>query len=219
MEKITKQDSSLVRLDTGEGLKKALKGAAECLLSGGLVAFPTESFYGLAVDATNEAAIRRLFSVKKRQAVRPVLILIPSSDVLDQYVKRIPLITHQLIGNFWPGALTLIFEAGSTVSPLLTAGTGKIGIRLSSHPIATALARAIGVPITGTSANISGKPACRKAEEVLRSFGEEVDFVLDGGETEGQIASTVLDITVHPPRILREGMVKKTELKKFSPTQ
>jgi L-threonylcarbamoyladenylate synthase len=214
LEKIAGQDR-LVRLDTGASLKKGLKKAVQCLLSGGLVAFPTESFYGLAVDSTNETAIKRLFSVKKRRPDIPILILIPSVGSLKRFVKRIPSVADRLMEEFWPGALTLIFEAGPNVSPLLTADTGKIGIRLPSHPIATALAKGLGLPITGTSANISGRPACRNAQEILSSFGRGVDLILDGGKTEGKIASTVLDITVHPPEILREGMIRRTRLEAF----
>jgi L-threonylcarbamoyladenylate synthase len=214
LEKIAEQDR-LVRLDTEESLKKGLKRAVKCLLSGGLVAFPTESFYGLAVDSTNETAIKRLFFVKKRRPDIPVLILIPSVGALNRFVKRIPSVANRLIEEFWPGALTLIFEAGPDVSPLLTANTGKIGVRLSSHPIATALTKGLGVPITGTSANISGRPACRNAQEILSSFGRGVDLILDGGKTEGKISSTVLDITVHPPRIIREGMIQSSRLEKF----
>jgi len=208
-----------IDLDSSRSLQNAVDRASECLKSGGLVAYPTESFYGLGADAVNETAIHSLFSAKARPVNRPILILIPSADDLNRYVKLIPPVARKLIKAFWPGALTLIFDAGGGISPLLTAGTGKIGIRFSSHPIATALTRAMGTPITGTSANISGKSACRNAEEVSRCFGKKVDLILDGGYTEGQVASTVLDVTVDPPRILREGMVKKTELNKFSPTQ
>jgi len=171
----------IISVDPSKDFQNAITKASEVLLSGGLVAYPTESFYGLAADSTNEKAIRRLFLVKQRSPGQPVLILIPSLGVLDQYVDHIPPIAYQLIKEFWPGGLTLVFEAGPKVSPLLTAGTGKIGIRLSPHPVATALAQAIGCPITGTSANISSEPACRNAEEVLHSFGEGVDLVLDGG--------------------------------------
>ena len=113
----------------------------------------------------------------------------------------------------WPGGLTLVFEAGPRTPGSLTAGTGKIGVRLSSHPIATGLAQSAGLPITGTSANVSGEPACIKAEEVSRSLGRTVDLILDGGETEGGKGSTILDITVKPPRVLREGMVSREDLK------
>ena len=219
MDKIGKKTKvPVIRADPSRNLQTAIKRAVEPLLAGGVVAYPTESFYGLAVDATNENAIKRLFWVKRRRTTSPVLILIPCVEVLGQYVSRIPPVTYQLIEAFWPGGLTLVFEAVSEVSPLLTAGTGKIGIRLSSHPVATALTQAIGVPISGTSANISGKSACRKAEEVLHSLGERVDLILDGGETTGKLGSTVLDVTVYPPRILREGMVHKSRLEKFIST-
>ncbi len=208
--------TSLIKVDSSTDFQAAIDRAADSLLSGDLVAYPTESFYGLAVDATNEKAIERLFLVKKRRPGRPVLILIPSIESLGQYVARISSVAHQLIKVFWPGGLTLVFEAGPMVSPLLTGGTGKIGIRLSSHPVATALTRAIGAPISGTSANISGAPACRNAQEVLNCLGEMVNLVLDGGETTGKVGSTVLDVTVNPPRILREGMVVKEQLEACS---
>lgn len=205
----------MVGLDTKKGLEQGLKRAVECLLSGGVVAFPTESFYGLAVDSQNETAIQRLFSVKRRRPDSPVLILIPSVDELNRLVKRIPSVAYRLIEEFWPGPLTLIFEADQRVSPLLTAGTGKIGIRLSSQPLATALTKGLGAPITGTSANISGRPACRSAQDVVDTFGQDVDLILDGGKTESELASTVLDITVHPPQILREGMIRSGRLERL----
>ncbi len=205
----------IIKVDPSRDFQNAINKASDILLAGGLVAYPTESFYGLAVDSTNENAIRRLFLLKQRSPGRPLLILIPSVEALDQYVAHIPPIAHQLIDKFWPGALTLVFEAGQKVSSLLTAGTDKIGIRLSPHPVATALAQAIGTPITGTSANISGKPACRNAGEVSASFKEWVDLILDGGETKGRVGSTVLDITVRPPKVLREGMVQKSALEKY----
>lgn len=202
---------SVIRVDLSEGMDKALKRAKDVLLSGGLVAYPTESFYGFGADATNDRAIQRLFLAKKRKPDRPLLILIPTADSLARYVNSVPPVARRLIGKFWPGGLTLIFEASPEISPLLTAGTGKIGIRLSSHPVATALARAIGKPITGTSANISGEPACPSAGEVLSSLQEKVDLVLDGGKTPGETGSTILDVTTDPPRILREGMVPLSE--------
>jgi len=202
----------MIKVDSSGDPEGAISEATEILLSGGLVAYPTESFYGLAADATDETAIKRLFLAKQRGPGRPVLILIPSVEVLNQYVQHIPPIAQQLIKKFWPGGLTLVFDADPEILPLLTSGTGKIGIRLSSHPVATALTRTIGVPITGTSANISGEPPCRNAEEVRRSLGDGVDLILDGGETKGEVGSTVLDVTVDPPRILRQGMVSQDEI-------
>jgi len=205
----------IVKVDTDENLQTNLKKAVAVILSGGVVAFPTESFYGLAVNATDEEAIQRLFAVKKRKSDQPMLILVWSVEVLDQYVSHISKVAHELINQFWPGGLTLVFDARPNISPLLTAGKGKIGIRLSSHPVATQLARAVNAPITGTSANISGQPASMSATEVFRSLGEMVDMILDGGETKGGKGSTILDTTATPPRILREGMVGREQLKGF----
>ena len=199
-------------LEAEEDLGVGLKKAASIICSGGVVAFPTESFYGLGVNVSDEKAIQRLFAVKKREGDQPILLLIPSIRVLDRYVSRIPEIARDLTEKFWPGGLTLIFEARPGLSPLLTSGTGKIGLRLSSHPVATALAQAVGEPITGTSANITGQAACSSAEAVRRDLGQSIDFILDGGKTKGGKGSTVLDVTVDPPAILREGMVGREQL-------
>ena len=175
----------VIRLNAGDSDHAGLDEAKKILLSGGIVAFPTESFYGLAVNAMDEAAIQRLFRVKKRRRDRPVLILIHDERALPGYVEPVSGIARKLIPRFWPGGLTLIFRAGPKISPLLTAGTGKIGVRLSSHPVPTAMARSINGPITGTSANISGRPACIDPEEVYQSLGNDIDLILDAGETAG----------------------------------
>ncbi|MCP4668747.1 MAG: threonylcarbamoyl-AMP synthase [Deltaproteobacteria bacterium] len=202
-----------MKVAPAQDFQEAIEKASQCLKSGGLVVYPTESFYGLGADATNQGAIERLFAVKKRPPDRPVLILIASTAMLTQYVDSLPPVAHQLMHAFWPGGLTLVFEAGPMIPSLLTANTGKIGVRLSSNPVATALTKALGTPVTGTSANISGEPACRSGKEVLSSLGEGVDIILDGGMTPGGMGSTILDVTADPPHILREGMVSGKRLK------
>ena len=197
----------LIPIHTKEDRLSALTRAAGVILSGGIVAFPTESFYGLAVNAEHEGAIQRLLAVKKRGSDQPILILISDLDILDRYVADIPETARALINHLWPGGLTLVFRAKPTVSTLLTTGTGKIGVRLSSHPIARDLGRAAGLAITGTSANVSGGAPCMDAMDVWNSLGDQVDLILDGGKTEGGKGSTVLDVTVQPPRVLRDGMV------------
>ena len=192
-----------------------MEEAAKTLLSGGLVAYPTESFYGLGAHINIDAALKKLFRTKNRPPVQPVLILVPDRESIGRYVSRIPPLAERLINAFWPGGLTIVFDAGPMVSPLLTAGTGKIGIRLSSHPLATALAQAIAYPITGTSANLSGESPCRTAEEVAHSLGNKVDLILDGGKTSGEKASTILDVTKEPPRVLREGLISQERLEPF----
>jgi L-threonylcarbamoyladenylate synthase len=202
----------VIRTHNEKDLRNGVDRARHIILSGGIVAFPTESFYGLAVNALDENAIGRLFKIKKRLYNMPVLVLIPSLEYLKGYVADVPEIALRLIGRFWPGGLTLLFKAGSGISPLLTADTRKIGVRISSHPLAAALARAVDSPITGTSANISGKPGCVTAKEVYSSLGRDVDLILDGGETKGGKGSTILDVTVDPPEIIREGMISREQL-------
>ena len=189
----------------------ALNNAKDVILSGGVVAVPTESYYGLAVSVMDENAIHRVIRIKKRPEKNPILILISSVDELDRYVVQVSPLAAKLIRRFWPGGLTLVFQGREILPPVLTAGTGQIGVRLSSHPVPTELARLAGVAITGTSANISGEPPCESAPQVVKAIGEDVDLVIDGGEreTQGGKPSTVVDVTVQPPEILREGLVSR----------
>lgn len=205
----------IIRIKQAEDAEDALTRAAEVIRSGGIVAIPTESFYGLAVNAMDEKAIQRLLNLKERRDQHPILILIPSAEDLSRYVVDVSPLAQALISQFWPGGLTLVFKAIPEISPLLTAGSGKIGVRFSSHPVATGLARAVGLPITGTSANKTGDPACSSAQEVLQNLGQGVDLILSGGRTAGGRGSTVLDVTVDPPKILREGMVGRDQLERF----
>lgn len=181
--------------------------AVEILKAGGVIAYPTETFYGLGVDGSNDEAIKKIFRIKGRNFKNPVSIIIGDGKDLIQSVEEIPEYSYKLIKNFWPGALTIVFKASSTVSPLLTAGTGRIGIRISSHPIAAALANALSRPITATSANLSGSEECTTAEEIIQSIGSGIDAVIDGGPTPGIAGSTLIDVSVFPPVILREGII------------
>lgn len=194
-------------------MEKGLRKAGEVILTGGTVAFPTETFYGLGVNVTDERALRRLIEIKGRRDDHPILILIPSIETLKNYVTHVPETASRLMDRFWPGGLTLVLDAALRVSPLLTAETGKIGVRLSGHPMATGLARTAGTAITGTSANVSGYPPCNRPEDVLKSLGEKIDLILDGGTTAGGRGSTVLDVTVDPPLVLREGVVSLERIK------
>jgi len=205
----------VLKADTSESTQMALNNAKEVILSGGVVAVPTESFYALAVSVMDENALRRLMSIKKRPEKNPILILISSADDLDRYVVQVPPMAMKLIRRFWPGGLTLVFQGKENLSATLTSGPGQIGVRLSSHPVPTELARLAGVAITGTSANVSGEPPCRSAAQVMKAIGNDIDLVIDGGETQGGKASTVLNVTVQPPKILREGMVSRDLLMPF----
>jgi len=205
----------ILKTDTQDNLQSAIQDAAQVILTGGVVAVPTESFYGLAVHALNEKAIERLYTLKGRREDNPVLILIPSSETLDSYVMNVSQKARKLTARFWPGGLTMVFFAKPILPLSLTAGTGKIGIRLSSHPVPRELAKAVEAPITGTSANRSGRPSCSTAEEVMEAVGKDIDLILDAGRTPGGKGSTVLDVTLDPLVVLRDGIVSRDELSPF----
>ncbi len=186
---------------------ETLQEAVRLLRNGGVIAYPTETFYGLGADAGDETAVRRIFSVKGRDFRNPVPLIIGEERILRHYAAEIPKAATQLIKALWPGPLTLIFSAAARVNHLLTGGTGKIGIRLSGHPVATSLARSLDGALTSTSANLSGEAECSSAAEVMNQLGDGIDLIVDGGATAGKVASTIVDITVDPPVILREGAV------------
>jgi L-threonylcarbamoyladenylate synthase len=185
-----------------------LQEAAVTLARRGLVAFPTETFYGLGAAALDGEAVRRIFAAKRRPESKPVLVLIDSLAMLETLVEEIPNRASALIDRHWPGPLTLVFRARASVPPEITAGTGTVGVRMPAHAVALGLARALGGPVTAPSANMSGAQPLTTAGEVLRVFDGMIELVLDGGATAGGPASTVVDVTVDPPRILRAGAVR-----------
>jgi len=186
--------------------------AVDILRAGGVIAYPTETLYGLAADAGNEGAIERIFAIKGREFHNPIPLIIGDRESLPPLVSEIPGRAVGLMDRFWPGPLTLIFHAAENLSPRLTAGTGTIGIRLSSHAIARSLAHGIGGAITATSANLSGEGGMASPERVLEVLGDEIDALIDGGTTPGGPGSTILDITRDPPVVLREGAIPAASL-------
>jgi L-threonylcarbamoyladenylate synthase len=181
--------------------------AIHILKTGGVIAFPTETFYGLAADATNEDAVEKIFHLKGRDFSNPVALIIGNDRQLQGLVEEIPDSSRILMQTFWPGPLTLVFKASPQIIPKLTAHTGKIGIRISSHPVAACLAHRLDRPITATSANFSGTPEILSPQEVIRCLGDRVDLVIDGGLSPGGKGSTILDVTLDPPVTLREGAI------------
>lgn len=186
--------------------------AAALIKKGDLVVFPTSSFYGLGADALNVRAVDKVFQAKKRDPRKPVLILIASLADLAPLVQSIPPTATPLIEAFWPGDLTLVFHAADILPSNLSGHTGKIGIRLAGHPVASALVKAVGSPITGTSANLSGKGACTAVEHLDLPIRDQVDLVLDAGRLAGGKGSTVVDVTADPPKILRQGVIDAKEI-------
>ena len=191
--------------------EKALKAAVKALEEGLVVAIPTETFYGLAVDYLNEKALKRLFSLKRRPEGKPVLLLLGDKEQVEEVVFKISPLARKLMDHFWPGPLTLVLPARSHLSPLLTAHTGKVAVRLSSHEFPSRLARTLGRPITGTSANLSGMPPARSVDEILAQL-PEVDLIIDGGTLPASLPSTIVDVGPEGPRLLREGKIPWSEI-------
>jgi L-threonylcarbamoyladenylate synthase len=198
----------VVAVDARAPAAAALAEAAAALAAGELVAFPTETFYGLGAAALRPAAVRRIFEVKARPEGKPLLVLVDSIAMVERLAARVPPRARELMARHWPGPLTLVVEAAAVVPPEVTAGTGTVGVRLSAHPVARGLVSALGEPITAPSANPSGAPAPTTAAEVIAYFRAGVALVLDAGATPGGEASTVLDVTTDPPRVIRAGPVR-----------
>ncbi len=177
---------------TSGDIDSNIREAVRLLQQGGLIAFPTETYYGLAVDPFNREALNRLFSIKKRTKDKAVLVLIDQLSQLNQLVSSVPAGFDTLMTRFWPGPLTLVFPARKSLPSQLTGGTGSIGIRQSPNSTAAALLRRFGGPVTATSANRSGAEPASTAAEVEAIFASEVDLVLDGGATPGGQGSTLV---------------------------
>jgi len=176
------------------------------------VCFPTRCLYGLGADALDPAAVERVYEIKQRPADMPLLVLISRSAQLSELAERVPLMAQLLMERFWPGRLTLILEARPHLPARLTAGSGKIGIRLAAHPVARALVEAHAKPITGTSANLSGGSGCRQITELDPRIARQVDLILDGGVLKGGVGSTVVDVTEEIPVVIREGEISRPEI-------
>jgi L-threonylcarbamoyladenylate synthase len=185
----------------------ALETAARVLRAAGLVALPTETFYGLGAHAFDPAAVARIFQLKGRPAEKPLLVLVDSLAMVERVAREISARAGRLAARYWPGPLTLVLPAHPSVPAGLTAGTGTIGVRLSGHPVARALVTALGAPVTAPSANLHGGASPRTADEVIAALGTSLDLVLDAGATPGGPASTVLDLTGAVPAVLRRGAV------------
>jgi len=179
---------------------------------GGVCAYPTETFYGLGVDVTQEQAIKRLFDIKRRDYGNPVAVIVSDREMLASIVQEIPEKAKVLMDLFWPGPLTILFQTNHKISKRLTTNTGKIGIRISSHPVAEAMVRRLGRPLTTTSANLSGFPPSFSPKHVQSYFSDKVDIVVDGGELPPSQGSSVVDVTEDKLALIREGVIKSEVL-------
>jgi L-threonylcarbamoyladenylate synthase len=194
-------------LSTLEVDKAVLDEAVRCLQDGGLVAFPTDTLYGLAAVASQGRAVERLFVAKERPRDRPLPLLIASAADVDGVAVEVSTAARRLMEAFWPGGLTLVLRRHPGFRSLALAGGDTVAVRVPAHPVALELLRRVGEPLTGTSANLSGRRGPRTADEVRRQLGNRVDVVVDGGPCPGGVESTVVDCSVDPPQVLRGGAV------------
>ncbi|HEY2881697.1 MAG TPA: L-threonylcarbamoyladenylate synthase [Pirellulales bacterium] len=189
-----------------------IREAADALLRGGLVAFPTETVYGLGANALDAAAVSTIFAAKDRPSTNPIIVHVAHLEAAIELTSAWPNIANDLAKRFWPGSLTLVLRKRPTVPDAVTAGGQTVGLRVPAHPVALELLRAAAVPIAAPSANRATQVSPTTAEHVLRGLNGRIDFILDAGPTSGGLESTVLDLTEHPPKLLRPGLVSIAEL-------
>ena len=197
--------------------EERLRTAAGVLEAGEVIALPTETFYGLAVDPFAPDAVRRLNALKRKPADSPTLLLVSSPEQVDLVARDLPESFHTLAAAFWPGPLTLVVSAAEQLPREVSGGRGTVGVRVPGLGLPRRLAGTLGRPITGVSANVYGEPPCRTPAEVARALPEGIGMILDGGPAPGGAASTVIDLSGDTPRIVRAGAVPITALAPFLP--
>jgi L-threonylcarbamoyladenylate synthase len=190
----------------------ALARAVQLLRAGGLVAFPTETVYGLAANALDDSAVQRLFAAKGRPANNPLIVHLAGTEQVGLVTSHWPEVAARLAQRFWPGPLTLVLPRGPNVPTAVTAGGPTVAIRVPAHRVAHALLTRAGVPLAAPSANRSTRLSPTRAEHVLADLDGRIDLILDGGPAPGGIESTVLDLTSTPPRLLRPGLISPAEI-------
>jgi L-threonylcarbamoyladenylate synthase len=189
-----------------------LKRSSDALMRGDIIAFPTETFYGLGVKYDHPAAIERLYALKKRPQDKAMPLIIGHKRLLSLIAAFIPPAAERLMDHFWPGPLTLILPAKKDLSRYITAGTGTVAVRVPGRSFALTLASALAFPITATSANVSSHPPADSAEAVVSYFGQGIDIIIDCGKTPGTLPSTIVDATGRRPVIVRQGMLPEEEI-------
>ena len=191
-----------------------IEQAAELLRQGRLVAVPTETVYGLAADATQGSAVQAVYEAKGRPETKPLNVLVDGMGMAETVCRDIPADAYRLAEAFWPGPLTMILWGNGMLPPIVPAGGQTQGVRCPDHPYTLAVIRALGRPLACPSANLSGQPSPKSVDEVLAQLGGRIDAVLDGGECAVGVESTILDLTVTPYRILRQGGLNREAIER-----
>jgi L-threonylcarbamoyladenylate synthase len=201
-------------VDMNEPADRALVLAAEVIQAGGVVVYPTDTLYGLGVNAWNTAAVHRVQAIKRRPETKPVLVIVHTSRAALELTDEVTEAGRSLMASFWPGPLTLLFRSGLHVPEAVTRGSGKIGVRVPSNRLCLRLSELAGCPVTSTSANISGEAVPGSVQEVERALGPGVDLFIDGGALRRPLPSTIVDVSGSVPLLVREGVISYEELKR-----
>ena len=204
--------------ETGQILQAVLEESLRCLRRGGVVAFPTDTLYGLGADAFSPAAVARVFDIKGRSPTSGLPLLLAEADDLDTVASDVTDLARTLAEEFWPGPLTFVLRKAESVPLVVTGGLDTVAVRVPDHPVPRTLARSLGRPVTGTSANPAGGPDPVTAAEVKRLLGDAVDYIIDGGPSPLGSPSTILDLSGARPRILRAGTLKREALERVCGT-
>ena len=197
-------------------LSTSLQQAIDILRNGGVVGIPTDTVYGVAANALDEKAVDKVFDLKGREDTSPIPVLIGQVEDLYRYGREIPDEAIELARAFWPGQMTIVVPKADIIPSVVSGGLDTVGLRIADHPVPRELVSALGAPITATSANISGTDSLSSAKSVLEQLGHSLDMVFDGGELPPSRPSTVVDASVSPPRILREGAVPRAAIEQVT---
>lgn len=206
----------MLKVDPIDPEKRAISEAVEVLRNGGLVAFPTETVYGLGADSFNRSAVKKIYRVKGRPPDNPLILHISDLRELEAVAKDVPSFVYELASKVWPGPITFVLKKSDLVIPEVTAGLQTVAVRCPAHPVALALIKDLGSPIAAPSANLSGRPSPTTANHVIKDLSGKIEVILDGGETFFGVESTIINLTTEPPVLLRPGPVGVEDLEKLA---
>lgn len=202
----------ILHMNEGDRRNWDLESAVSFIERGEVIGYPTETVYGLGGHALDGNVVERIRILKCRTARKPLIVLVSSKSDLSQLVDEVPSVANELMRQFWPGPLTLVFRASASVADSGLSTTGRIAVRISSDAVCNALLRELAGPLISTSANPEGRVPAQSAQEVVDYFGETIGLIIDGGKRISTVVSTVLDVSQHPPRLLREGKITREKL-------
>ncbi len=207
--------TKIINIEPEEIEEDKLEVACKILKKEGIVVYPTETYYGLGAGCFFRSAVKQIYGLKKRDSVKPMSVVISDIGMLSSIAAEMPSLFPALAADFWPGPLTMIFKARPQIPQELLGAGNTVGVRLTSHPWLRALVKCAGFPLIATSANVSGQKEISEPDRVISKFKGKVELIINGGKTPGKFPSSVIDLSTDNPKILRDGAVPASELKKY----